>query len=82
MRSNVTTLICLLGLGLAACHKPAPAPVKPEGPAYAPHGIEMEIKATGDLNQFDGLPHSLVVIVYQLRSTNAFNTLSCVKDLL
>ncbi|WP_316412388.1 type VI secretion lipoprotein TssJ [Mesoterricola silvestris] len=64
-----------VGVGPLACRK-APAPAPQVGPSYAPHGIQLNLKASRDLNQFDGLPHALLLVVYQLNTTNAFNTLA------
>lgn len=65
-----------ISLGLAGCGKKPPATVVPVGPSYAPHGLQLNLKAGPDLNQFDGTPHALMLVVYQLNSTNAFNALA------
>ena len=78
MRSRLSVvLLCLtLGPSGAGCRKPKPAPEAPAGPTYVPHGLQLSVAAAADLNQSDGLPHALMLVVYQLSTTNAFNTLA------
>jgi type VI secretion system VasD/TssJ family lipoprotein len=51
-------------------------PGPPPPPAYAVQGLRMRIKADPDLNQQEDQPHALLVVVYQLSATNAFNQLA------
>lgn len=77
LRSSSFLLALLLTVPWSGgCKKPAPAPTTPAGPSYAPQGLRINIKAGPDLNLYDGASHALVVVVYQLSSTNAFNNLA------
>jgi type VI secretion system VasD/TssJ family lipoprotein len=73
--------LCLaLCASLTSCRKkapvPAPVPPPPPPPAFEPQGLWLSIQADPDLNQYEAMPHALRVVLYQLSSTNAFNTLA------
>ena len=51
-------------------------PVAPPEYNYAEKNIQLAIKADKELNRYEGVPHTLMVCVYQLDSLNAFNLLA------
>ncbi len=58
---------------LTAC---ASAPLPPPEWTYEKDAIEIQVKADPKLNFDDGVPHTLVLCLYQLRDPNTFNQLS------
>lgn len=73
MKPRMLSVICLAALVVAAC---ASQPVPPPDWTYEKDGIEVALKADLKLNYDDGMPHTLVVCLYQLKDPNAFNQLS------
>ena len=73
MRYKTTLLVLMVSFMLAACaSQPLPAPEW----TYEPEAIKIHIKADPKLNFDDGVPHTLVVCLYQLKDPNAFNQLA------
>jgi type VI secretion system VasD/TssJ family lipoprotein len=64
---------CLLVLLLAGC---ASQPLAPPAWTYQKDAITVHFKADPKLNFDDGVPHTLLVCIYQLKDPNAFNQLS------
>ena len=62
---------------LGAC---ASQPLPPPKWTYEKDAIEIHIKADPKLNLDDGVPHTLVVCLYQLKDPNAFNQLADDND--
>lgn len=58
---------------LAAC---ASQPLPPPEWTYEPEAIKIHLKADPKLNFDEGVAHTLVVCLYQLKDPNAFNQLS------
>jgi type VI secretion system VasD/TssJ family lipoprotein len=65
--------VALLSAAIWGC-KSAPPPI-PEWP-FEKDAIRIEIRADRDLNYHDDIPHTLLLCIYQVRETNAFNQLS------
>ena len=63
----------LLALSLVCCAKPQALP-------YAPNGVQLHLVSDPNLNLFGGIPHSLVLCVYQLREPNYFNQTKDERD--
>jgi len=63
----------LLALSLVGCAKPQALP-------YAPNGVQLHLVSDPNLNLFGGIPHSLVLCVYQLREPNYFNQTKDERD--
>lgn len=64
---------CLMAFILAACaSQPLPAP----NWTFQKDAISIHLKADAKLNYDDGVPHTLLVCIYQLKDPNAFNQLS------
>jgi type VI secretion system VasD/TssJ family lipoprotein len=66
-------LLALAALMFTAC---ASAPLPPPNWTYEKNAIEIQLKADPKLNFDDGVPHTLVLCLYQLRDPNTFNQLS------
>ena len=66
-------MLAIVVLLLTAC---ASAPLPPPQWTYEKDAIEIQIKADPKLNFDDGVPHTLVLCIYQLRDPNTFNQLS------
>lgn len=65
--------VCLAVLLLTACaSQPLPAPDW----TYQKDAITIHLMADSKLNYDDGVPHTLLVCIYQLKDPNAFNQLS------
>ncbi|VBB46645.1 Type VI secretion system outer membrane lipoprotein TssJ [uncultured Desulfatiglans sp.] len=62
--------------GLAGCASSPPLPPSPPEFTYEEEAIELYIKADPRLNLYDGLPHTLLLCVYQLRDPNSFHQLA------
>lgn len=73
---TVVFAICLTGGLLALAAGCGSKPAAPPQFVYEQEAIEVHIKADPQLNLYDGLPHTLLLCVYQLREPNAFNQLS------
>jgi type VI secretion system VasD/TssJ family lipoprotein len=67
----VGVAVCILFFISCAAKKPPP----PEWPP-GPEEITMELRNDGQLNLVDGMPHTLLLCVYQLNNQNSFNQLS------
>lgn len=65
--------IGILSLLLAAC---ASQPLPPPDWTYQKDAITIHLQADAKLNFDDGVPHTLLVCVYQLKDPNAFNQLA------
>ncbi|MBN1290594.1 MAG: type VI secretion system lipoprotein TssJ [Candidatus Latescibacteria bacterium] len=71
------SLITLLLPTLFFCsQKPDPTPVW----SYEPQGITVHYKADALLNAFNSEPHTVVLLVFQLTSIDAFNRLVKTED--
>jgi type VI secretion system VasD/TssJ family lipoprotein len=65
------SVVIFLGiLFLSACVK---KPVLPPEYKFEAQAIKVHVKADSLLNLQDGMPHTLLICVYQLREPNAFN---------
>lgn len=64
---------CLFAFLLGACASQPPSP--PEW-AYEKDAIEVSLKADPQLNYDEGVAHTLLVCLYQLKDPNAFNQLA------
>lgn len=42
---------------------------------YVPNGLTIQYKASKDLNFFEGSPHTIIAVIYQMDSVDAFNNL-------
>ena len=54
----------------------ASQPVAPPEWRYEQEAIDIHVKADPQLNLYEGLPHTLLMCVYQLKDPNAFNQLT------
>lgn len=54
----------------------ASQPVAPPEWQYEHEAIDIHVKADPQLNLYEGLPHTLLMCVYQLKDPNAFNQLT------
>ena len=73
MSSKTLAMLCFIALFAGAC---ATQPVPPPKWSYAKDAIEVHIKADPKLNYDEGLSHTLLVCLYQLKDPNAFNQLA------
>lgn len=73
MSLKTITIIGLLTLMLSAC---AAQPVLPPDWTYEKDAIQIVLKADPKLNFDEGVPHTLLVCLYQLKDPNSFNQLS------
>ena len=73
MTYKKSMLLVVVVLLLTAC---ASAPLPPPEWTYEKDAIEIQLKADPKLNFDDGVPHTLVLCLYQLRDPNTFNQLS------
>ncbi|MFZ1985138.1 MAG: type VI secretion system lipoprotein TssJ [Desulfatitalea sp.] len=73
MRCRTGALLCMVVFGLAAC---ATQPLPPTEWSYAKDAVQIHVKADAKLNLDNGVSHTLVLCVYQLRDPNTFNQLS------
>ncbi len=77
MRNSIKFVIMLsFGLLLGACATPSPpAPTVTEW-GFEPNAIRVNLTADSGLNFYEGIPHTVVVWVYQLSNPNKFNLLT------
>jgi len=54
----------------------ASQPVSPPEWRYEQEAIDIHVKADSQLNLYEGMPHTLLMCVYQLKDPNAFNQLT------
>jgi len=73
MRYKLASTMVLVMILMAAC---ASQPLPPPDWTYGPGAIQIHLKADPKLNFDEGVPHTLVVCLYQLKDPNAFNQLS------
>jgi type VI secretion system VasD/TssJ family lipoprotein len=73
MKFRLLAICCLTAMVMIAC---ASQPVPPPDWTYEKEGIDVTLKADLKLNYDDGMPHTLLVCLYQLKDPNAFNQLS------
>ena len=73
MKSIGVLMLCIPILFIAAC---ASQPVQPPQWTYEKDAVKLHFDADARLNYDDGMAHTLVVCIYQLRDPNAFNQLS------
>jgi type VI secretion system VasD/TssJ family lipoprotein len=73
MSVRTVSILCIFTLMLSAC---ASQPLPPPKWAYEKDAVEIHIKADPKLNLDEGVPHTLLVCLYQLKDPNAFNQLS------
>ncbi len=69
--------MCLALLLVCAC---ASQPLPPPDWTYEKDAIEVNFKAGHNLNFDQGVPHTLLICLYQLKDPNAFNQLSEDQD--
>ncbi len=67
--SLIIFLAVLIGASLTACSS-APKQVE-----YKQQALEITLKADPKLNLYQGIPHTLLVCLYELKDPNAFNQL-------
>ncbi len=67
---------CLLLLIMVACSCASQPPAPPSEWGYEKEAIHLRLKASSQLNLYEGTSHTLLVCVYQLRDPNAFNQLT------
>jgi type VI secretion system VasD/TssJ family lipoprotein len=72
MIRNIVPLFCAVFL-LAAC---ASQPLAPPQWTYEKDAVRLNLKSDPKLNLDRGVPHTLVLSIYQLRDPNTFNRLS------
>ena len=63
--------VCFLFICSCAAQKPTP----PEW-VYGPEEITLTLQNDGQLNVMEGMPHTLLLCVYQLKDPNTFNQMS------
>jgi type VI secretion system VasD/TssJ family lipoprotein len=73
-KTGLTLFILLL---FTAC---ASQPLPPPEWTYEQNAIQIHLKADPKLNFDDGVPHTLVICLYQLKDPNGFNQLSSDTD--
>ena len=74
MKKNLEKLsLFLLVLFVCSC---ASQPLTPPEWRYEQEAIDIHVKADSQLNLYEGLPHTLLMCVYQLKDPNAFNQLT------
>ena len=73
MRYNVLGILCLVVLIVTAC---ASQPLPPPEWTYEKDAVVLHLKSDPKLNFDDGVAHTLVACIYQLKDPNAFNQLS------
>lgn len=67
--------LCLLLL-IFFVYSCASQPVTPPEWRYEKEAIDLQVKADSQLNLYEGMPHTLLICVYQLKDPNAFNQLT------
>jgi type VI secretion system VasD/TssJ family lipoprotein len=72
MTRSIVMLVCSLCF-LAAC---ASQPLAPPQWTYEKDAVRLNLKSDPKLNLDRGVPHTLVLSIYQLRDPNTFNRLS------
>jgi type VI secretion system VasD/TssJ family lipoprotein len=72
MASNIFPVLGFIVSLLVAC---ASQPLQPPQWAYEKDAIGVHLKADPNLNLDEGVPHTLLVCLYQLKDPNAFNQL-------
>ena len=60
--------LALLALSVVSCKTTPPPP-----PSYERNAVQLHLVSDPNLNLFGGIPHTVVLCVYQLRDPNAFN---------
>ena len=73
MSYKYLTMLTAVALMVTAC---ASAPLPPPTWTYEKDAIQIHLIADPKLNFDDGVPHTLVLCLYQLRDPNTFNQLS------
>ena len=74
MKRHINTLFLLLiAFGVYSC---ASQPLAPPEWKYEKEAIQLHLKADFQLNLHEGMPHTLLICVYQLRDPNTFNQLA------
>ncbi len=68
--------VCMLWLMILMLSACAAQPVQPPDWTYAKDAILIEMKSDPKLNFDEGVPHTLLVCLYQLKDPNTFNQLS------
>jgi len=61
-------------LFLGGCSK-TPAPVDGSNEAFSQNAIAIKYESSKSLNMYDGQPHVIPLVVYQVNNINSFNTL-------
>lgn len=67
----VGVVVCIFLFIACAAKKPPPVEWTP-----GPEEITIELKNDGQLNLVEGMPHTLLICVYQLNNQNSFNQMS------
>lgn len=73
MRKTFVVMVCMMAFFWVACaSQPLPAP----NWTFEKDAVSIHLKADSKLNFDDGVPHTLLVCIYQLKDPNTFNQLS------
>ena len=73
MSIRTIAMLCIISILAVAC---ASQPLPPTKWSYEKDAIEIHLQADPKLNFDDGVAHTLLVCLYQLKDPNAFNQLS------
>ena len=73
MSIRTIAMLCIISILAVAC---ASQPLPPPKWSYEKDAIEIHLQADPKLNFDDGVAHTLLVCLYQLKDPNAFNQLS------
>lgn len=76
MALKTLPIVCLMMMLFSACASQAPPP----NWTYEKNAIAVHLEADAKLNYDEGVPHTLMVCLYQLKDPNAFNQLSDDSD--
>ncbi len=72
MSYRLSSVLCVIMLFAGCASQPLPQPDW----TFEKDAVQIHLKADPKLNFDDGVPHTLVLCIYQLRDPNAFNQLS------
>jgi type VI secretion system VasD/TssJ family lipoprotein len=73
MSAKISAMLCIITLMISAC---ASQPLPPPKWSYEKDAVQVHLKADPKLNFDEGVPHTLLVCLYQLKDPNAFNQLA------
>jgi len=80
MKNNVGAIFLLSTALLAYSCASKPAPVTPLAWSFGKDAIRLQLKSDPRLNLYDGVPHTLLLCMYQMTDPNAFNQLKEEKE--